>query len=355
MDEVFLTGPSTFYAMFERIKKARQTQDPWGNLSIILAGDYCQISPCYDYCLYQKRATGKYIVDEGIKLYHSIKNVLILNENCRQREDLNYFKCVEQIRTRRITQEVVDLLNSRHKSNLPEAEVAEFEDSAIYLYHTRANVNRRNELELARRTIPVVQVEPLLMPRQLKFTTTVDETLYIGRKIPIFLRCNLCVPKALCNGTFGTIEGIFYLPSQVANGGGKLPPPTFITCKFPGYKEITLEDGTIPIFPISYNLEQEGNTTCRVKAFPLSLAYSMTIFKSQSKTLKKVIIYLSKVNDPSLLYVAFSRVQRLQDLVIIGDQFSLDYLPPNQNRNRDMESVRLQALFFNTAYDLLKK
>ena len=65
--------------------------------------------------------------------------------------------------------------------------------------------------------------------------------------------------------------------------------------------------------------EDHGMDTAMARtAFPLTLAYGLTIHKSQDMTLSSAVIDLgSREFSSGLSYVALSRVRRLEDLILI--------------------------------------
>jgi ATP-dependent DNA helicase PIF1 len=71
---------------------------------------------------------------------------------------------------------------------------------------------------------------------------------------------------------------------------------------------------------------QYGGTACSRRQFPLTLAYAITIHKSQGATLEKAVLDISQRDFQSgLTYVAISRVTSLQGLMF-DVPFSLDQL-----------------------------
>jgi len=72
---------------------------------------------------------------------------------------------------------------------------------------------------------------------------------------------------------------------------------------------------TVPIVPVSVDFQQGGNTFQRTQ-LPLSLAYALTVHKSQGTTLDHAIVSLgSREFSPGMSFVAISRLRRLEHLV----------------------------------------
>lgn len=81
--------------------------------------------------------------------------------------------------------------------------------------------------------------------------------------------------------------------------------------------------------------------------FPVDLAWSFTIHKVQSLTLSKVAIDIEEMFAPGQLYVALSRVKRLQDLYILNNPYQNTISNCVHNRDTIVFLQRI-ANFFNT-------
>ena len=112
----------------------------------------------------------------------------------------------------------------------------------------------------------------------------------------------------------------------------------------------------VPIYPVTSSSNILGNKLERLQ-FPLKLAWSMTIHKSQGLTLKKCWIDLGPSEKVAgLTYVALSRVRKISDLVIEPMSFErIQSLKNNSNyRYRILEEGRLNSLAKNTLNNFIK-
>src|SRR5579871_2826950 len=78
---------------------------------VIVLGDFHQFSPIQAKALWQKQESND--EDRGQQLWHMFKNVVVLDEQMRQRDDVAYHKLLQRARNATITQADVDLLNTR--------------------------------------------------------------------------------------------------------------------------------------------------------------------------------------------------------------------------------------------------
>jgi hypothetical protein len=84
----------------------------FGGLPIVIVlGDFHQFSPIQAKALWQKQESNDEV--RGQQLWHMFKNVILLDEQMRQREDVAYHQLLQRARAATITQADVDLLNTR--------------------------------------------------------------------------------------------------------------------------------------------------------------------------------------------------------------------------------------------------
>ncbi len=117
----------------------------------------------------------------------------------------------------------------------------------------------------------------------------------------VMLTSNLWVDVGLVNGAMGTIAVICY------RSGGPPDVPTGVVVHFDKYCGPTLQDGTNPITPIRRTWSASG-ANCSHLQLPLKLSWTVTIHKSQSLTLDKVVVDVGKEFSAGLTFVACSRV-----------------------------------------------
>ena len=132
--------------------------------------------------------------------------------------------------------------------------------------------------------------------------------LLIARGARVMLTKNLWPSAGLCNGSTGTVVDIIYET-------GHQPPllPIAVVVKFDKYSgpSMTNMPGCVPIPPITATVNI-ANTVHERQQIPLTLAWALTIPKSQGMTLDRAWIDIGKKESTSgLTYVGISRVRNL--------------------------------------------
>ncbi|RKK10799.1 hypothetical protein BFJ65_g14795 [Fusarium oxysporum f. sp. cepae] len=133
----------------------------------------------------------------------------------------------------------------------------------------------------------------------------------------LMLTQNIWQPAGLVNGAQGTVYDIGWAPGADAHRD----PPSVIMMvmdKYTGPSYLTTDDGreVVPILPVKRDFFL-GTSACTRKQFPLMASYAITVHKSQSITVDKMVTDLSERDfQTGLSYVAVSRVKMLDGLMI---------------------------------------
>ena len=148
---------------------------------------------------------------------------------------------------------------------------------------------------------------------------------------------NLWTGAGLVNGSLGTVRDIAWEEGS----DPRTEPPFVVLVQFNKYSgpvcfgEETdsvadMEDmaRVVPVFRSTRDF-LKGSVTCTRTQFPLTIAYAITVHKSQGATLDQAVVDISvKDFQPGLTYVAVSRVRSLQG-IMFDRQFDLDSLRSN--------------------------
>lgn len=232
-------------------------------------------------------------------------------------DQLFFRELIKNISEGKVTQSNWKTLMERQLS-LQSEEIKNQFHGATYLYPLKEDVKNRNLNHLRRLNKPVclIRAEDNFPsdPNKYEDCENLEKELKISVGSKVMLRHNLDVNKGLVNGSIGYVTDIIFKY-------GESPPekqPKIILVHFPNSKC----QEPVPITPIKKSWTSGSRTFTR-KQFPLILAYSLTLHKSQGLTLDKVILNIGS-NEKWLgsTYVAISRVRRLSELCF---ETSYDY------------------------------
>ena len=137
-------------------------------------------------------------------------------------------------------------------------------------------------------------------------------TVLVSKGARVMLTMNLWASVGLCNGVSGIVVDIIYAKNQS-------PPdlPIAVLVKFDEYRvQIFLTKCCVPIPPVTASVNI-GNKLLERQQLPLTLAWALTIHKSQGMTLEKAWIDIGKKEKTlGTTYVAISCACNLTSLVI---------------------------------------
>ena len=350
VDEMSMVGLEMLHFIERRCRESRQeTHGPtrfeaFGDLMVWFFGDFRQLPPIGDKAMYDTRP-GNDNHALGRVVFSKFQEFVELTVCHRQsgNESEQFRTVLDNIANGAVTTEDHALLMTRRKELLSPAERVTFE-SALHIYPTNDKAIRRNDDVLRATNLPVARIasrnlpdyrDQSTRPANLEIEEGLIHILNLQVGCRVMLRNNISVRHGLANSTMGTVRAIVYAP-------GDLPPmlPDYILVEFDGYQGPFFPSGTrfFPVVPITRNWKK-GNVTHYRTQLPLMVGYASTIHKSQGLTLDKVVVDIgSSEKNLGLTYVAYSRVKRLQDLMIESgftkdrlDRINTDIL---KNRNK---------------------
>ena len=325
-----MLGLNTFYWLDKRCKQATgRLSDPFGGLSIILFGDFGQLSPVGDSPLYSVlRSTESSASRKSTAslLYRMFTTVVILEAQQRQQgsdpEQERFRQLLQKLRDGEADQPEWELLSSRFVTadNLPSFA------GAIRLFTSNADVNTYNEQRLRALGRPITRFDAVHNVRAAAGADSNDAngllaTLYLCEGAEVMLTTNLWQEQGLCNGAAGTVRHVVYAHDTE-------PPvlPVAVIVEFPDYRgpEFAGLPRCVPIIPIRADWDHKGKVFSRTQV-PLRLRYAMTVHKSQGQTLDEMVGDIGpSESSAGLTFVAISRVRRLDHMLL--QPFSLDRL-----------------------------
>ncbi|KAK3925607.1 ATP-dependent DNA helicase [Frankliniella fusca] len=199
-------------------------------------------------------------------------------------------------------------INDRFEENMDIKEIQSFSD-AVHLFQfvkeaEGCNKDKLRKLENNNNSYAKCSSDDL--------ACNLQNILEIAIGARVMLRSNLWTEGGLVNGCVGYVEDVVYCPEIDQEA------PSFILVKFESYYGPTLENGCVPISRILKSWTV-NNIYCTRFQFPLTLAYAITVHKSQGLTLSRAVLHFdSSEIMPGMFYVAMSRLRKKTDLMISG-------------------------------------
>ena len=186
------------------------------------------------------------------------------------------------------------------------------------MYYGNEEVAKYNYNHLLKLHAPIAEVHARLSSQDAKHISAQDmlglhPVVLLCKGARVMLTMNLWSLVGLCNGLTGTVVDIIFVESHN-------PPdlPIAVLVKFDNYCGPSFANMPfcVPIPPVTATV-CVGNCVHERQQLPLTLAWALTIHKSQGMTLEKAWIDVGrKETTLGMTYVTLSRVRNLSSIII---------------------------------------
>lgn len=289
IDEVSMISGTMLTALSNALQEAGDVDSgvAFGGYPVIMFGDFGQLGP-----INKAVETTDWVWKSDV--YRSFQRMDLL-QACRQSGDPGFKLMLDHIRRGELSAAMVSVFLQIYDASKP------VPGDAVHLYPKKEDVDKLNKMRLrsllGEEWHNIATDNAGVTKNKAKRAAIEAETgllsllrLKIGARV--MCTSNVDVAGGLVNGTTGVVTAIY--DKHVV--------------------QIRTDTG------LTFNVQQE----CRLtrsdgqerRQFPLVLAWAMTIHKSQSLTLSKVAVSLSKVFASGQAYVALSRVRARHELFI---------------------------------------
>ena len=329
----------------------------FGGRSIMLLGDFYQLPPVMEKPLYMDENLKSALDLKGRNAYLQFNKTVVLRQVVRQQgDDQAAFRlALKGLRNNKPEVNHWRQLCSRLQSALSFQEVSSFDD-AVRIYPTNAQVKEYNLEHIDRLQLPCIQVAATNVgPKAEEADSTMAGNLH--NKLPlcigtrVMLTENLWTATGLVNGALGSVFDISWRADVT---DPRKEHPYVILVKLdkytgPAFFEDPHLSTVVPIFRSNRDFIKV-NTSCSRTQFALTVAYSITVHKSQGMTLERAVADISQRDfQHGLSYVAVSRVKRL-DGIMFDAAFDLPAITTQADggiraRIRDKDRRESQTIF----------
>ncbi len=285
IDEISMIDNILFSKIGKIISLIKEIKKPFGDLQLILCGDFAQIKPVNNtYCF-------ESIIWKILNL-----NVVLLKEQVRQKDDNEFQLILSKLRYGEMDNEIFNRLKVLKKNTF------ENDVKPTILYSKNVNVDKINETEY-QKLINKGNKEFVFKIKYNEFNKTISKLvknlnnteIKLCKGLQVMITYNIDIPNKLVNGTRCVLHDV---------------NSSTITVK-------TIDNQLHTIGYIKYIDETDSNIF--YEYIPLKLAFSVTIHKSQGSTISLLEMDLGDdIFEYGQMYAAISRGTHLSTIKLLG-------------------------------------
>lgn len=294
IDEVSMVRPDIMDTVDRKLRWVRESDEPFGGVQVVMFGDLFQLPPVVKSD--EEEILGRFYDDYfffNAQVWRQMGfHVIELNQVFRQ-TDQTFVNVLNNIRNYKVSDEELDILSEIKDKNISQSYTGEY----IHICTHRKDVEKINTSLLGE---PTWCYKAVLKDKFTESAAPCDMELKLRIGARVMALCNN-PQQGYYNGMLGFVVNLDekFVTVKMDNG---------CTIKFEPYtwsnNQFTLQEDQIVSTEI-------GSCT----QFPLTLAWAITIHKSQGLTFDKVILHVARTFCSGQLYVALSRCRTLEGIV----------------------------------------
>lgn len=295
IDEISMVRPDILDTIDRKLRWLCESNEPFGGVQVIMFGDLFQLPPVIKK---QERDILTNFYDgffffNALVFKHIGFHVIELTQLFRQTEP-QFIQLLNHIRNYQVTFEELDMLSDLKDT----AKSLDYDGEYIHICTHKADVDRINTTKLGSSHIHSHQAAVKGKFAESAMPCDAHLQLRIGARV-MTLTNN--PSSGYYNGTLGVVTGLGNDYVSVRLDGGNVVKIERYTWSNYQY---ALQDNQI--------VKEEIGSCVQ---FPLTLAWAITVHKSQGLTFDKIILHISKTFCAGQLYVALSRCRTLEGIV----------------------------------------
>ena len=294
IDEVSMVRPDIIDYIDKKMQICRGNKCPFGGAQIVMIGDLFQLPAVItksEENVLRRYYNGMYFFN-AIAFQKKGFNIIELSHVFRQ-SDEKFISLLNKIRDYSVSEDELDALAELRDKK----ESSNFNSKKIHICTHRDIVDEINTTMLGEHT----HSYKALLSGKFKETSLLcneELKLRIGARVMILVNGK---NQEYCNGTLGVVTEL---------------NDFFISITTDDEREVML--GRNEWFDHSYvvkdgKIEKVKNGSC--KQFPVTLAWAITVHKSQGLTFDNVVLHVDRSFTPGQVYVALSRCRTMEGIV----------------------------------------
>ena len=296
IDEISLVDEKLFELAHEITSTIRGNAKFFGGIQLVCCGDFLQLPPvCPSVVPPGEKPQPPRFCFESRVWRRAITRTFQLTKVFRQ-EDLEFSSILNEIRFGICSDTTASLLLGRVNSTST--------SGAVKLLPLNREVEEINDREMSRLEnserqtfIAIDTVYDPAFKLDSVCPAKTSLTLIVGARV--ILLATLSISEKLVNGSVGTVERLSRSPAVA-------------------YVRFDNNPTVVGVSMHDWSFKQNGSEVARRRQLPLSLAWAISIHKSQGMTLEQCEVGLDKIFEAGQAYVALSRCKSIDGLSIIS-------------------------------------
>lgn len=328
IDEISMMSCEIFNKLNYIAMKIRNNDQFFGGLQLMLSGDFCQLPP----------PDGKFCFESEVwKANFNKNNIVYLTEIFRQ-DNIAFQNLLNEVRLGSLSVDTKLKLNNRLIKNFPDYETIEknAKITPTILYPHHANVDQINMEHLyklaAKENDNVIELDKIIKIYKCKDvfnikpvgqrTSTTEMKIQNNEKQSLIKILDMACPLDKAFKYLIGAQVMLMINHDIALGLVNGSRGVIMGFSEKNHPIVAFDNNQIlEIKPYKWILDHPKYNISR-KQYPLTLAWAMTIHKSQGSTLSMIKTDLSNVFAHGQAYVTLSRVKTLEGLFLIAINYS---------------------------------
>lgn len=304
IDEVSMLRADLLDAIDWTLRNVRKINEPFGGIQVLFIGDLLQLPPVVkqeEWSILRNYYSGMFffnakVLQEKAPLYIELSTIF-------RQQDQGFIQVLNNLRNNKISESDVKILNQYVKPDFDSIKEEGF--ITLTTHNSKADEMNSKALNSIKGTSKIYSAEITGDYPQHLYPIEAELELKVGAQI-MFIKNDISMAKNFFNGKMGRIDSL---------------SEEEISVYFPDEKRSIVVD-KYEWNNIRYSVNEgsgeiKEDTLGTFVQYPLKLAWSITVHKSQGLTFDKAVLDVADVFAPGQAYVALSRLRSLDGLVLL--------------------------------------